>query len=160
MDILSAHGRRSFCALTGVYDRLEGQVAALRVEGEFVNVHPAGADQHQVAVEIHVADIIDGQIGTRGSFVLLCPVWERMGDALMSPGQRYLPSPIHFLLTLFFILVTVGPDSIPAGTYAGWVTSSTQATPQESPVNPVSRFWACGRKLVYQVIGFTALMSV
>ncbi len=31
-----------------MYNRLEGEVAALSVKGEFVNVHPAGGDQHLV----------------------------------------------------------------------------------------------------------------
>lgn len=31
-----------------MYDRLEGEVAALDIEGEFVNMHPASADQHLV----------------------------------------------------------------------------------------------------------------
>lgn len=61
-------------ALTCVYDGLEGQVAALRVEGEFVNVHPAGADQHLVVLDLHVAHVVDGQIRTGRSFVLLRPV--------------------------------------------------------------------------------------
>lgn len=85
-DILSRTpgAARTSCALTGVDDRLEGQVAPLRVEGEFVNVHPAGADQHLVVLDFHVTDVIDGQIRTRGSFVLLCPARERRGDALSS----------------------------------------------------------------------------
>lgn len=33
-----------------MYDRLEGEVAALDVKGEFVNVHPAGANQHLVVL--------------------------------------------------------------------------------------------------------------
>lgn len=37
--------------LTRMNNRLEGQVAALDVEGEFVNVHPAGADQHLVILD-------------------------------------------------------------------------------------------------------------
>ena len=55
-------------------DRLEGQVAALSVEGKLVNVHPAGADQHLVILDFNVTFIVDGEIRTRRSFVLLCPV--------------------------------------------------------------------------------------
>jgi len=57
-----------------VNDRLEGEVAPLYVEREFVNVHPAGADQHLVVLDFYVTFMIDGEIRTRGSFVLLCPV--------------------------------------------------------------------------------------
>lgn len=64
-------------ALTCVYDGLEGQVAALRVEGEFVDVHPAGADQHLVVLDFHIAHVIDGQIRTGRSLVLLRPVGQR-----------------------------------------------------------------------------------
>ena len=34
--------------LTAVYGRLEGEVAALNVKGEFVNIHLAGADHQHV----------------------------------------------------------------------------------------------------------------
>lgn len=37
--------------LTRMHNRLEGQVAALDVEREFVDVHPAGADQHLVILD-------------------------------------------------------------------------------------------------------------
>lgn len=57
-----------------MYNGLEGQVAALRVKGEFVDVHPAGADQDLVVLDFHIADVIDGQIRTGRGFVLLCPV--------------------------------------------------------------------------------------
>lgn len=60
-------------ALTGVYDRLEGEVAALYVEGEIINVHPAGADQHVVILDFHVTSIVDREIRTRRSSVLFCP---------------------------------------------------------------------------------------
>lgn len=69
MFIFSAHA-----TITSVNDRLEGQVAALSVEGEFVDVHPAGADQHLVILDFNDTFIIDGEIRTRRSFVLLCPV--------------------------------------------------------------------------------------
>ena len=59
--------------LTCVYGRLEGEVAALYVEGEVVNVHPAGADQHLVVLDFNIAVIVDGEVRTRRSFVLLCP---------------------------------------------------------------------------------------
>lgn len=65
-------------------DGLEGQVAPLRVEGEFVNVHPAGADQHLVIRDLHITKVIDGQVRTRGSLVLLRPVQGDRGEALMS----------------------------------------------------------------------------
>lgn len=63
-------------ALTSVYDRLEGEVAALCVEGELVNVHPAGADQHLVVLHFNISFVIDGEIRTRRSFVLLRPARE------------------------------------------------------------------------------------
>lgn len=57
-----------------MYDGLEGEIAALCVEGELVNVHPAGANQHLVVLDFNVTFIVDGEIRTRRSFVLLCPV--------------------------------------------------------------------------------------
>lgn len=57
-----------------MYDRLEGEIAALCVEGELVNVHPAGANQHLVVLDFNVTFIVDGEIRTWRSFVLLCPV--------------------------------------------------------------------------------------
>lgn len=80
-------------------DGLEGQVAPLRVKGEFVNVHPAGADQHLVVRDLHVTQVIDGQVRTRGSFVLLRPVQEDRGDALMSQKTvvNHLPSTFCWL---------------------------------------------------------------
>lgn len=112
-------------------DGLEGQVAPLRVEGEFVNVHPAGADQHLVVGDLHVAQAIDGQVRTRGSFVLLRPVQGDRGDALVSQNTV-----VHRPLSVGFIpnspLAAV-PDSIPAGTHAGWATSSSLATHHQSP---------------------------
>lgn len=66
----------TFRALTGVYDGLEGQVAPLGVEGEFVNLHPAGADQYLVVPDLHVADVIDGHVRAGRSLVLLCPAGE------------------------------------------------------------------------------------
>lgn len=108
-------------------DGLEGQVAPLRVEGEFVNVHPAGADQHLVVRDLHVTPVIDGQVRTRGSFVLLRPVQEDRRDALMSQNT------VVYHLPSTFCLLTVVPDSIPAGSHAGWVTSSSLATHHQSP---------------------------
>lgn len=95
-DIMTAAVAGSFSALTSVYEGHEGQVAPLRVEGEFEDVHPAGADQHLVVPEFHVTQVIDGQIRTRGSFVLLCPVQERRGDALMSQKTVFSHLPPTF----------------------------------------------------------------
>lgn len=53
--------------------RREGEVAALRVEGEFVDDHPAGADQNLVIPVLHVPSSADGQVRTGRSFVLLNP---------------------------------------------------------------------------------------
>lgn len=55
-------------------DRFEGEVANLNVEGELVDPHPAGADQHLVVLSSHQAVAVDGEERTRGSFVLFCPV--------------------------------------------------------------------------------------
>ena len=59
--------------LTRVYDWLEGEVAALCVEGEFVNVHPAGADQDLVILNTDCTVMGDGEMRTWRSFVLFCP---------------------------------------------------------------------------------------
>ena len=40
------HKKQVVDSLTSVYPRGKGQVAGLRVEGELVDVHPAGADDH------------------------------------------------------------------------------------------------------------------
>lgn len=61
-------------ALTSVRHGLEGEVAALDVEGEVVNVQSAGADQHLVVLDLNIPVIIDFEIRTRRSFVLLGPV--------------------------------------------------------------------------------------
>lgn len=60
--------------LTRVNDRFEGEVANLNVEGELVDPHPAGADQHLVVLSSHQAVAVDGEERTRGSLVLFCPV--------------------------------------------------------------------------------------
>lgn len=65
-------------ALTAVYGRLEGEIAPLHVEGELVNVHPAGADQHLIVVGFNISFIIDGDIRSWRSFVLLCPACNHM----------------------------------------------------------------------------------
>lgn len=61
--------------LTRMHHRLERQVAYLDVEGELVNLHPAGADQHLVLLNPDQAVAVDAEVGTRGGFVLFCPVW-------------------------------------------------------------------------------------
>lgn len=63
------------CRLTRMYNRLEGEVAGLVVEGELVDLHPAGADQHVVILNPDQTVTVDTQMGTRGSFVLFCPAW-------------------------------------------------------------------------------------
>lgn len=65
-------------ALTRVNGRFEGEVAALYVKWEFVDVHPAGADEDLVVLDFHVAVIVDGEIRTRRGFVLLCPVEDQV----------------------------------------------------------------------------------
>lgn len=55
-------------------DGLEGDVAALTVKGEFVNVHPAGADHNQVVPIFHSTSIFYFEKRTKGSSVLLYPV--------------------------------------------------------------------------------------
>ncbi len=57
-----------------MYGRLEGEVAALNVEGEFVNVHPAGADNHLVVRKFNVTVVVNDEIRTRSGLILLCPV--------------------------------------------------------------------------------------
>lgn len=62
--------------LTRMHHRLEGQVAALDVKGEFVDVHPAGADQNLVVLDSHQTVTVDSEMRTRRGFVFFSPVWE------------------------------------------------------------------------------------
>lgn len=59
--------------LTRMYDRLEGEFAALNVKGEFVNVHSAGADKHLVILNMDFTSRGDGEMRTWRSFVFFCP---------------------------------------------------------------------------------------
>lgn len=70
MSLLGTEGHR----LTRIYNRLEGEVAFLGVKGEFVNLHPAGTDQHQVIPKFNITIKANGEITTWRSLVLLCPV--------------------------------------------------------------------------------------
>ena len=60
--------------LTGVNEGLEGEVAALSVEGELVNVHPAGAGYDLIIHKLHVTPTCNGEIRTGRGLVPLCPV--------------------------------------------------------------------------------------
>lgn len=57
-----------------MYNRLEGEVAALNVKGEFVNMHPAGADQYLVVLNTDQTITVDSELRTWRGFVLFCPV--------------------------------------------------------------------------------------
>lgn len=57
-----------------MHDRFEGEVANLKVKGELVDPHPAGADQHLVVLNPDQTVAVDTEVGTWGSFVLFCPV--------------------------------------------------------------------------------------
>lgn len=59
---------------TRMHHRLEGQVAALDVKWEFVDVHPASADQHLVVLDLHQTITVDGEMRTWRGFVFLCPL--------------------------------------------------------------------------------------
>lgn len=61
--------------LTRVDDRFEWEVAALDVEGEFINLHPAGADQHLVVLNLDRTIKLYGEKRTWRGFVLFYPVW-------------------------------------------------------------------------------------
>ena len=65
--------------LTRVYDRLEGEVAGLNVEGEFVNAHPAGADQHLVVRYFNFTITVNDEKRIWRGSVLLCPVGNHGG---------------------------------------------------------------------------------
>lgn len=67
--------RKMETELTRMHHRLKGQVAALDVKGEFVDMHPAGADQNLVVLDSHQAVTVDGEMRTRRGFVFLSPVW-------------------------------------------------------------------------------------
>lgn len=104
MDVQKGLNRPIY-RLTRVYCRLEREVAALDVKGEFVNLHPAGADQHQVVPQFDETMICNCEIRTRRGFVLLCPVVERkqtliMEKALCSILPRYLHSHTKCALVL------------------------------------------------------------
>lgn len=63
--------------LTGVDDGDEREGAGLNIEGEFVNVHPAGADQHLVVLNQDGTITVNSEKGTWRSFVLFYPVEQR-----------------------------------------------------------------------------------
>lgn len=57
-----------------MYNRLEGEVAALNIEGKFVYVHPAGADQHLVIRKDDLTVILNREIRTGRGLVIFYPV--------------------------------------------------------------------------------------
>lgn len=59
--------------LTRMHYGLKGQVAALDIKGEFVDVHSAGADQNLVVLDSHQTVTVDGEMRTRRGFVFLSP---------------------------------------------------------------------------------------
>lgn len=72
--------------LTRMHHRLERQVAALDIEREFVDVHPAGADQHLVVLDSHQTVTVDGEMSTRRGFVFLCPVRRQVRKCMWMVG--------------------------------------------------------------------------
>ena len=57
-----------------VYQRLESEVAALNIEGKFVNLHPAVAHHHQVVPKYDVTPRVNREIRIIGGLFPLCPV--------------------------------------------------------------------------------------
>ena len=70
--------------LTRVYGRLEGEVAALDVKGETVNLHPADADHHLVVPQYDSTTAYNCYIKIRRGIVLLCPVREQKSLTLQT----------------------------------------------------------------------------
>ena len=56
-----------------MYSRPEGEVAALTVKGEFVNVHLAGADHLYVIFDRDKTFIVNSDIRILLDLVLVCP---------------------------------------------------------------------------------------
>lgn len=60
--------------LTRVDHWFDWKVAALDVKREFVNLHPAGADQHLIVLNEDFSIAPDNQMRTRRGFIFFCPV--------------------------------------------------------------------------------------
>lgn len=56
-----------------MHHRLKGQVAALNVKGESVNLHPAGAGHNLVIPVFHNTFTVDSEKRGGWGFVFLCP---------------------------------------------------------------------------------------
>lgn len=88
-----------YTGLTRVQDGLEGDIAALSIKGEFVNLHLAGADHHLVILKFHQLVMMYPQIWTWGGFVFLYPEKTHLCQFF----SRQALSPWHSQIMFFFL---------------------------------------------------------